>query len=179
MARPEGYLTISSIRDAKGDLVSAQEARERGWIRGPKIKAPEGWGIGADEVPMGHNLVVDVGRQLVCYAMGGLSPYQNNIIQNFGAGTGLATPNALDVQLTSPLPFSSGSLYKPVDSCSFPVPFMVQVQVTIDAASMNGNLITELGLFSANNQMIAHKLRSSGYNKTSDSAPTWLWRIRF
>ena len=177
MARPTGYVTIKEFRDESG-VIPLQKAFEYGWITDVP-RAPRGWGIGRDEIPMGYNLITDTGRQLACYAVGGLSPYTNNVITSFGAGTGLTTPTVLDVTLEAPATFSGGSLYQAVDQVAFPVPFTLQVQFTIDANSMNGLLLTEFGLFSGNNQLMARKLRAAGLNKPSGVAVTQLWRQRW
>ena len=174
-----GCLTISEIR-SHNQPIPLQYAVDSGLV--VPSRTPRGWGIGRDEISLGQNLVVDTGRQAGCYALGGLTPSANNVITNFGAGTGLTVPQATDVQLVSPLPFSTGSLYQAVDSVAFPAPFNLQVKITIDAASMNGYLLTEFGLFTGNNTLIARKLIQSGINKGAGGfdglSYTLLWRIR-
>ena len=98
---PEGYLTCIGVRDAGGREIALKDAVRYGWLR--PARAPAGWGIGPGEVPLGHNLFLDAGRQYLAYSFGYRSPVANYAVQYFGIGTGTSTPTAADTALTSRL----------------------------------------------------------------------------
>ena len=164
--RPQGLVTISRIVDSTGKQVSLEKAIRYGWIQ-----------PGAERAA---NLFVDQGRQLLAYAFAFRSPIQNYVCQNYGIGTGTRPAKTTDVALQAPIdldpPNNTNTL--PVDSIDFLSAFVVRVGFTIPLA-LNGMLITEMGLFSGNNTLIARRVRTVGINKTSDFAPTLTWRLRF
>ena len=55
----------------------------------------------------------------------------------------------------------------------------MRVGFNIAVGDANGYLLTEFGLFSGNDTLLARKVRSVGINTTSDFSPTLTWRIRF
>lgn len=177
--RPQGFLTISKIALADGSEVPTAKAIEYGWIEMPTGRQPGGWGLERDEIPLGKNLFVDNGRQLVAYAFGFRSPIQDYVCQRFGVGTGTTAAKVTDVALEAPITLNSGLTTNAVDTIDFASPFVVRVGFTLGINDANGYIISEQGLFSGNNALIARKIRSVGINKTSDFAPTLTWRIRF
>jgi hypothetical protein len=178
MKRPEGLLTISGIKDAEGKPLSTQQAVDYGWIT-PSAGNFAGWGLARHEVPLGKNLFVDQGRQLVAYAFGFRSPISDYTVQKFGVGTGTTPAKVTDVALQAPITLSNSSTLKNIDSVDFLAPFVVRVSFTLGNDDANGYIISEMGLFSGGSALIARKVRSVSINKTSDYSPTLTWRIRF
>ena len=175
----EGLVTISKITLASGEEISTSKAIDNGWIARPSGRQPVGWGLEPHEVPLGKNLFVDQGRQLVVYAFGFRSPIQNYVIQNFGVGTGNTAAQVTDVALDAPIVLSNGQTTKAVDTIDFLSPFVMRVGFTLGVGDANGYIISEQGLFTGNNALIARKVRSVSINKTSDFASTLCWRLRF
>lgn len=177
--RAEGLVTVTGITLADGKHVPLRKACDYGWITPQRI--PAGWDIGSDEVCLGKNLFLDQGRQLMAYAFGFRSPIQNFVCQNFGVGTGLVPATVADVALAAPIPLASqgNATTAPVSTIDFLTAFVMRVGFTVAIGDANGNLITEFGLFSGNNTLLARKVQGVGVNKTSDFAPTFTWRIRF
>jgi hypothetical protein len=176
--RPEGLITIGKVTLADGSEISTQKAVDYGWI-GRSRKQPGGWGLSRHEVVVGNNLFVDQGRQLIAYAFGFRAPLYNYTCQNFGVGTGVTAANVTDVALESPITLSNGQVTKAVDMIDFLSAFVVRVTMTLGLADANGYVISEMGLFSGSNVLIAHQIRATSLNKTSDYAPTLTWRLRF
>jgi len=176
--RPQGLLTVSRIVDAAGKPIPPQKAIEYGWIT-PEPGPFPGWGLDRSEIPLGRNLFVDQGRQLLAYAFSFRAPIQNFVCQNFGVGTGTRPAKTTDVALQAPVALASSAYTGPIDSIDFLSAFVVRVAFTLGLADASGSLITEQGLFSGNNTLIARRVRTVGINKTSDFAPTLTWRLRF
>jgi hypothetical protein len=176
--RPQGLLTVSRILDAAGRAISPQKAIDYGWII-PEPGQVVGWDLGRDEIPLGRNLFVDQGRQLLAYAFAFRAPIQNFVCQNFGVGTGTRPAKTTDVALQAPVALASGHYTGSIDSIDFLSAFVVRAAFTLGLADANGSLITEMGLFSGNNTLITRRVRTVGINKTSDFAPTLTWRLRF
>ena len=176
--RPKGLVTISKITLADGTEMSTQQAIAYGWITAAKGRQPVGWGLDRHEVPLGSNLFVDNGRQLQAYAFGFRSPIQNYVCQNFGVGTGVTAARVTDVALEAPITLSTG-LTKPIDTVDFLSAFGVRVAFTLGVSDANGYIISEMGLFSGNNSLMARKIRAVSIQKTADFAPTLTWRLRF
>ena len=84
-----------------------------------------------------------------------------------------------DVALEAPVLFSNGSYLKQVDVIDYLSAFVVRVSFTLGLADANGYVVSEMGLFSGNNVLIVRKIRATSINKTSDYAPTLVWRLRF
>ena len=178
MNRPEGILTISGIKLADGKTLSTQQAVDYGWIT-PARGEFAGWGLERHEVPLGKNLFVDQGRQIVAYAFGFRSPVSDYTVQNFGMGTGITPAKVTDVALQAPVTLNTGNTTKPIDAVDFLSPFVVRVAFTLASDDANGYTLSEMGLFSGGGALIARKVRSTSINKTSDFSPTLTWRIRF
>jgi hypothetical protein len=178
MNRPKGILTISGIKLADGKSLSTQQAVDYGWIA-PVSGQFTGWGLERHEVPLGENLFVDQGRQIVAYAFGFRSPISNYTVQRFGVGTGLTPAKVTDVALQTPVVLNNGSTTKEIDAVDFLSPFVVRVAFTLANDDANGYILSEMGLFSGGEALIARKVRAVSINKTSDFSPTLTWRIRF
>lgn len=176
--RPKGFVTISKITLADGKELSTQQAIDYGWITSPAGRQPGGWGLDRHEVPLGCNLFVDNGRQLIAYAFGFRAPIQNFVCQKFGVGTGVTPARVTDVALESPLTLTTG-LTKPIDTVDFLSAFVVRVAFTLGLLDANGYTISEMGLFSGNNSLMARKIRAVSINKNSEFSPTLSWRLRF
>lgn len=178
MKRPEGLLTVSGIKLADGSSLSTQQAVNYGWISPERGKFP-GWGLDRHEVPLGLNLFVDQGRQIVAFAFGFRSPISNYTVQKFGVGTGLTPAKVTDVSLQAPVTLNNGLTTKAIDSVDFLSPFVVRIAFTLAIDDANGYILSEQGLFSGGGALIARKIRAVSINKTSDFSPTLTWRIRF
>ena len=178
MNRPEGILTISGIKLADCKELSTQRAVDYGWIV-PARGVYSSWGLQRHEVPLGTNLFVDQGRQIVAYAFGFRSPISSYTVQRFGVGTGLIPAKVTDVALQAPVTLNNASTTKPIDSVDFLSPFVVRVAFTLANDDANGYILSEMGLFSGGEALIARKVRAVSINKTSDFSPTLTWRIRF
>lgn len=176
--RPKGLVTVSSVRDADGKVISTQEAVDRGWIN-PVAGEFKGWGLERHEVPLGENLFLDQGRQLLAYAFSFRSPLEDYACRKFGVGTGLTAAKVSDVALEAPITLNSGQVTGPLDSIDFLAAFVIRVSFTLGLADANGYVITEMGLYSGNNTLLARKIRAVAVNKTSDFSPTLTWRVRF
>lgn len=173
--RLQGFLTVASIRDASGKNIPLQQAVDYGWVR--PCRAPAGWDIGREEVPLGHNLFTDAGRQMIAYLLGGRAPISDFFIQKFGMGTGITPAAVTDVALESPVDFGGSVFTKAIDSADFPAAFILRANFTIGAGEGNGFLLTEFGMFTGSDVLVARWLEP-GINKTSDFAPTLMWRWR-
>lgn len=173
--RPEGFLSIASIVDRHGDPVSFREAQRRGWIKADG-KVPT-WVKDFDaELPLGKNLFTDSGRQLLCYCFADQNTSLNSC-KKFGIGTGTTAPKVTDTSLTGAI-VMDGLSTRAVTAITFPTPFVARVEFNIAAGWGNGYLITELGLYSGGDTLMARRTLSSGINKTSDFSPTIVWRVR-
>ena len=176
--RPEEFVTISGVKRTDGRLITTQQAVDYGWIV-PSGPQPAGWGLERHEVPLGDNLFVDNGRQLLAYAFAFRAPLQNYTCQKFGVGTGTTAARVTDVALESPITLDNGLWTKAVDLIDFLSAFVVRVAFTLSITDANGYVISEMGLFSGNNTLITRKIRAVSINKTSDFSPTITWRLRF
>jgi hypothetical protein len=178
MMIPQGLVTISKITLASGQTLSTRQAIDYGWICEPAGRQPLGWGLERHEVTVGKNLFLDNGRQLLAYAFGFRAPIQNFVCQNFGVGTGVTPARVTDVALEAPITLTTG-LTKPIDAVDFLSAFVVRVAFTLGLADANGYIISEMGLFSGNNSLMARKVRPVSINKNSEFSPSFLWRLRF
>lgn len=177
-SRPQGFLSISKVTLADGRTVSTQKAVDYGWIRPAAGRAPAGWGLERHEIPVGKNLFVDQGRQLMAYAFGFRAPISDYVCQKFGVGTGLTVARVTDVSLESAIDLG-GSTTKAIDFVDYINPYVCRVTFTLSVSEANGYLISEMGLFSGNDALMARKVQAVSINKTSDFAPTFTWRVRF
>ncbi len=122
---------------------------------------------------------MDQGRQIVAYAFGFRSPISDYTVQRFGVGTGLTPAKVTDVALQAPITLNNDLTTKEIDAVDFLSPFVVRVAFTLATDDANGYLISEMGLYSGGEALIARKVRSVSINNTSDFSPTLTWRIRF
>lgn len=172
--RPVGWVSIDKIVDAAGQEVPVEKAHKYGWLRTPyACPKPELFTEGEP------NLFVDQGRQLLAYAFAFRAPLENYTCQKFGVGTGTTAARVTDVALEAPILLSNGLWTKAVDIVDFLSAFVVRVSFSLGIADANGYIISEMGLFSGNDTLIARKIRAVSLNKTSDFAPTLTWRLRF
>lgn len=167
-SRPAGWVSVDSIKDAEGKGVSIEKAIKYGWLQARP---------GGEVEASGPNLFTDSGRQLLAFAFGEKSPISNFTCKRFGLGTGTLPPKVTDVSLENPIAFYLGGQTKPINLISFTTPFVAKVEFTIATTEANGFLITEMGLFSGNDTLIARRVHV-GINKSSDFSPTLSWRIR-
>ena len=165
--RPTGWGEIEKVTDGFGREIPIEKAIKYGWITiDPKVGPA--------------NLFVDQGRQLLAYAFGFRAPIENYTCQNYGVGTGTTPARVTDVALEAPIDLiSSQATTAPITSVDFLTAFVMRVGFSIALGDANGYLLTEFGLFSGNNTLLARKVRGVGINKTSDFSPTITWRIRF
>jgi hypothetical protein len=164
--RPTGIVSVSRIVDGFGKEISLEKAIRYGWIT-------------PDDVYGAPNLFVDQGRQLLAYCFAFRAPIEDYTCSKFGVGTGVTAATVTDVGLEAPVALSSGSYTGPLDSIDFLTAFVVRASFTLGLSDANGSLITEMGLFSGNDSLMARRVRTVGINKTSDFAPTLTWRLRF
>jgi hypothetical protein len=172
----KGFLTVAKVLLADGAELPTQKAVEYGWL--PNSSQPAGWGLARHEVPLGPNLFVDGGRQLLAYCFGGRSPLSDFFCQKFGVGTGTTAPAVTDSALEAPVSLDNAAYTKQISSIDFPAPFVCRIECPLSHADGAGYLLTEIGLFSGNDSLFARST-NLGINKTSDFAPVIMWRIRF
>ena len=171
--RPCGDVELDHITDKHGKIVTQDEAVRRGWLvcnNDPVLKP---------YVDNTRNLFVDQGRQVVAYAFGFRSPISNYTVQRFGVGTGLTPAKVTDVALQAPIVLNTGTTTKLIDAVDFLSPFVVRVAFTLANDDANGYLISEMGLFSGGEALIARKVRAVSINKTADYSPVLSWRLKF
>lgn len=168
--RPRGQVFISKVVDGEGKAIALDRAIKYGWVNGKLTE---------EGVDVGSNLFVDNGRQLMAYAFGFRSPISDYVCAKFGVGTGTVAAKVTDVALQSPVTLASGQTLANVDTIDFLTAFVVRVAFTLGLTDANGYAVTEFGLFSGNNTLLARKVRSVAINKTSDFSPTITWRLRF
>jgi hypothetical protein len=161
---------IAAILDKNGNSVEIEEATNRGWL------IPQANGSVPDD---NTNLFLDQGRQVVAYAFGFRSPIYNYTVQKFSVGTGLTSAKVTDVALEAPVTLSNGLTTKAIDCVDFLSPFVVRVSFTLGLSDANGYLLSEMGLLSGGDVLIARKVRAVSINKTSDFSPVFSWRLRF
>ena len=182
--RPKGLLTVARVLGSAGDIVSAEKAAQYGWIKPVRGNYAE-WNLGPDEIPLGKNLFLDQGRQANAYAFGLKNPIENFVCQKVGFGTGTAAPNIAQTSLITRIPVNSADpvddwVYtKEIAGVDWPGPFIARVEFSIGFAECNGFLITEMGLFTGDDTLVARKVNSVGINKSSDFSPILTWRVRF
>jgi hypothetical protein len=183
----KGFLTICKFTDESGKEIPTQKAVDYGWVK-PASNKPSGWGFEREEIPIGSNMFVDNGRQILAYLFGARTPAGSYVCSRFGVGTG-ANPNTSGMtDLQSPANFynaGSGPLLatKPITGVDYPVPFIARVQFQLATTEANGLLLSEFGLYcmdmnGGGTTLLARKT-CTPVPKQSGFAPVWLWRIRF
>lgn len=184
MARPKGLVTVSKIIGSAGDVVPMDKAIQYGWLSRARGNFSS-WGLSSNEVCLGKNLVLDQGRQAGAYAFGLRNPIENYVCQKVGFGTGTSAPNVTQTSLITPIPINSGDAQntwvytKDIAGVDFPAPFVARVEFSMGFSECNGFLITEMGLFTGDDTLIARKVNGVGINKSSDFSPVLGWRVRF
>lgn len=182
----EGFLTVSKITLDNGKELATQRAVDLGLIK-PTSYKPRGWGLAKEELPLGHNTMVDNGRQLLTYLFGGRTPLGSYVCSRFGIGTGTSATAVTFTELENPLPFydpGTGVLRatKDITGVDYPVPFIARVEFTLATDEAPGVLITEFGLYAVDQDtgvttMICRKIET-GVEHDSSWSPTFLWRVR-
>lgn len=174
--RARGFLICTGIKDDEGKPVALDKAIRYGWIRPGEV--PSGWKLPPGSVPIGSNQWTDGGRQNTVFALGFRTPISDFTLQKFQVGTGTRTPSVTDVALQSPVLFGNGAATKNLDTCEFPSPFTLRAVFTLGSTDCNGYLLTEFGLLSGNNTLMARVVRP-GINKTAAFSPTLAHLLRF
>lgn len=175
---PTGFVTLTKATHRDGTVIRGRDAIDALSIK-PAWREAKSYSINlADgEVPLGSNMFLDNGRQILAYLFGGRSPMGSYACQLFGVGTGTTPPSVVDTALASPVAFPSTSLTKALDAVSFPSPFVARAEFTIGANECNGYLLTEIGLFSGNGVLLA-RVVNAGISKTSEWSPALTWCLR-
>lgn len=172
-----GFFSIARITDSTGKAVSEEKAIRYGWLKPRACRVGRGWGLDRGEIPLGENLFVSGGRQMMAYCLAFKSPISNYTLQRFAVGTGTTPPNMGDVQLENAVPFDGGAYSKLIDNVTFPAPFILRVECTLGLNDANGYLLTEFGMLSGDETLIARFTRA-GLNKVADYATTLAYRLR-
>jgi hypothetical protein len=172
-----GFVSVASVTASDGRVLTAQQAVDYGFIN-PVAGDHRGWGLTRDEIPLGENLFVDQGRQLLAYCFAGTAPLGDYVCSKFAVGTNPRPPRVTDTALVAPVTLSGGSEFGTILGVEFLGEFTVRVSFRLGLSDANGMLIQEMGLFSGNNVMFARRT-NVGINKTSDFSPLITWRLRF
>jgi hypothetical protein len=179
--RPKGFFSISKFVH-HGSVITPADAIDRGIVEAiHPCLGGMAWGAGIDitkEYPLGQNLWLDNGRQLLAYLFGFRSPIGDYACQLFGVGTGVRPPNVADVELEAPVELTAGVFKKQIVGVDFPSPFIARVETTLGEAEANGYLLTEMGLYSGNNTLMNRKV-ITGVSKDSGLSLSFMIRIRF
>jgi hypothetical protein len=109
------------------------------------------------------NKVVDLGIEALLQHINGTYA---SLINYFKIGTGTTAPTGADADVETQVDFDTGISTKAFDSVSFPSTKEVKYQLTIDFTEGNGNTLSEIGLFFADNRMFSRFVHQ-GINKTS------------
>lgn len=89
-----------------------------------------------------------------------------SLINYFKIGTGTSATQEGDTGLQTPVNFSTGISTKAFDSVGYPSTKEVKYQLTVDFTEGNGNTLSEIGVFFADNRMFSRFIHQ-GINKTS------------
>lgn len=112
---------------------------------------------------MTMNKVVDLGIEALLKHINGS---YSSLINYFKIGSGTTNPEGTNLDLETPVEFDTGVSTKAFDSVGYPSEKEVQYQLTIDFNEGNGNTLSEVGLFFADNRMFSRFVHQ-GINKTS------------
>lgn len=176
-----GLVTLLGAAKPDGQPFATQDLIDLRLVKPNLARQPRGWGLAREEVPLGYNLFTDNGRQYLAYMFGGRNPLSSFFCQRFSVGTGTSAAARTDVALQNPVyldPPTNSTTTKLISSVSYSVPFVARIEFALAASEANGYLLTELGLFSGNNTLLARKT-NLGIQKSSDFSPLLGWRIRF
>lgn len=109
------------------------------------------------------NKVVNLGIEAMLKHINGS---YTSLINYFKIGTGTNTTAEGDTGLQTPVNFSTGVSTKAFDSVGYPSTKEVKYQLTVDFTEGNGNTLSEIGMFFADNRMFS-RFNHQGINKTS------------
>ncbi|RLE39481.1 hypothetical protein DRJ17_00845 [Candidatus Woesearchaeota archaeon] len=109
------------------------------------------------------NKVVDLGIEALLQHING---NYSSLISHFKIGTGTTAPAGTDTDVENGVEFDTGITTKAFDNVSFPSAKEVKYQLTVDFTEGNGNTLSEVGLFFADNRMFSRFVHQ-GINKTS------------
>jgi hypothetical protein len=184
----QGFVTLTQVKTDTGKTISTQRAVDLGLVK-PVGSKPSGWGIEKEEIPLGFNVNVDTGRQLLAYLFGSRTPVASYVCSRFGIGTGTAPTNAAYTDLISPVNFYNDGVHiglqptKPINGVDFPVPYIARVEIELAMSEAVGVLITEFGLYAADigsgATTLLARYTSTGIAKTGSWNPVFAWRVRF
>lgn len=148
-------------------------------------------------IPIGDNLVVNLGRQTLANLLGGrdyATTPQDWIVSYVSFGTYDEVPRFTDQSL-SPQPLDGvyvggensiqlgldGDLnpvyHKLISSVDWPQPYIVRFECVLDEDQANGELVREVGLWTKNKTLFSRKAIVP-INKDSSYGISLLWRIR-
>jgi len=148
-------------------------------------------------IPVGDNLVVNLGRQTLANLLGGrdyATAPQDWIISYVSFGTYDEVPRFTDQSL-SPQPLDGSYVggensiqlgvdeldepvyHKLISSVDWPQPYIVRFECVLEEAEANGELVREIGLWTKNKTLFARKAIVP-INKDSSYGLSLLWRIR-
>lgn len=109
------------------------------------------------------NKVVNLGIEAMLKHINGS---YTSLINYFKIGSGTNTAIEADTGLQTPVNFSTGVPTKAFDSVGYPSVKEVKYQLTVDFTEGNGNTLSEIGMFFADNRMFS-RFTHQGINKTS------------
>ena|SRR3989338_6275424 len=109
------------------------------------------------------NKVVNLGIEAMLKHINGS---YTSLINYFKIGTGTSATQEADTAIQTPVNFSTGVSTKVFDSVGYPSTKEVKYQLTVDFTEGNGNTLSEIGLFFADNRMFS-RFNHQGINKTS------------
>lgn len=125
-------------------------------------------------IPLDHNLVVNSGRQIIAYLIGGKdysdsTPINDWIITKVSWGLGAEVPRFTDTSISpqpsatsiggaNELAYDGVNYKKAIAGVDWPSPFIVRFESILGADEGNGYLIRELGLWTANETLFARKV---------------------
>lgn len=144
-------------------------------------------------IPLDDNLVVNGGRQILAYLIGGrdyndTTPNNSWIVTHASWGVGGEVPRFTDTTL-SPQPSTASTggdneiLYdgtnrkKPISGVDWPIPFLVRFESILGADEGVGYIIREYGLWTTNGTLFARKVFPA-IVKTDTYGISFLHRIR-
>ena len=146
----------------------------------------DGW------VDVESNLVVDNGRQILAYLLGGknwnsLTPNKDFIVTSISFGSYDEVPRFTDTSLspqptgTNEIEVSAGVYKKELVSTDWPAPFIVRFEGRLEASEANGTTIREFGLWAGSQSsgyLLTARKTCPAISKSSDISLSVLWRVR-
>ncbi len=110
-----------------------------------------------------QNKVVNLGIEAMLKHINGI---YTSLINYFKIGTGSNSTTETDAALQTPVNFTTLVATKAFDSVGYPSTKEIKYQLTVDFTEGNGNTLSEIGLFFADNRMFS-RFTHQGINKTS------------